>query len=116
MLLFAPVKSRFILHFTIDTNKWRSRTRRATKNHNYTVDWLFKKMKYLGHLIDLDMDAANEYIEFQDVLDNFAFNETTGLFESNVIMDRVYIIIRYIRRNLKNCVSTRFVLILFCVS
>lgn len=46
-------------------------------------------MKYLGHLIDFDTDAANEYLEFQDVLDNFDYDEKTKLFDPTHLMERV---------------------------
>lgn len=46
-------------------------------------------MKYLGHLIDFDTDATHEYLEFQDVLDNFDYNEETKLFDPTDLMQRV---------------------------
>lgn len=72
----------------------------ALEAHNYTVDWLFDQMKYLGHLIDFDATAANEYMEFQNVLDNFAYNKSTGLYDPTDIMHDVSI-----KRAIRSCCS-----------
>lgn len=63
----------------------------AHKGHNRSADWLFDKMKYLGHLIDFDIDSANEYLEFQEILDNYDYNEATRLFDPTARMESVNI-------------------------
>lgn len=61
----------------------------ANKGHNRSVDWLFDKMKYLGHLIDFDIDSANEYLDFQEILDNYDYDEVTKLYDPTYRMELV---------------------------
>lgn len=43
----------------------------------------------MGHLIDFDAEAANEYSEFQDVLDMYDYDENTKLFDTQKRMEEV---------------------------
>lgn len=43
----------------------------------------------MGKLFDSDDTSSSEYMEIQDVLDTYAFDEKTHLFDTAAIMERV---------------------------
>lgn len=55
---------------------------RATKTNNYSVEWFFKNIRYLGRLFDLGIEDYDEYVKFQDVLDEIDFNNVTKVYDS----------------------------------
>lgn len=56
---------------------WRSK---RTKNH--TVDWLFRNIRFLGHVFDFNSEYFDQYIEFQDLLDIIDVNNVTHLYDT----------------------------------
>lgn len=64
---------------------------RAIKSNNYSAKWLFDKIRYMGKLFELDDTSSSEYMEFQDVLDTYDFDNKTHLFDTATTMERVNI-------------------------
>lgn len=62
---------------------------RATKTNNYSVEWFFKNIRYLGRLYDLGIEDYDEYVKFQDVLDEIDFNNVTKVYDSQETVIRV---------------------------
>lgn len=44
--------------------------KRSAHTKNHTVDWLFRNIRYLGHVVHFDIDYFDEYSIFQDLLDS----------------------------------------------
>lgn len=58
---------------------WISRSKRT---NNHSVEWLFKNIRYLGHVFDFDLRSFDNYIIFQDLLDIIDVNNETNLFDT----------------------------------
>lgn len=52
---------------------------RASKIRNYNEEWILGRLRYLGRLYDFDGDGREIYEHFQDLLDKYDSNKTTGL-------------------------------------
>lgn len=53
------------------------------------MEWLFEKIRYLGHVFDYDIEFYEDYIHFQDLLDvidqsNISMYDTQDKFEFKV--------------------------------
>lgn len=55
---------------------------RSKRTNNHTVEWLFKNIRYLGHVFDFDTTSFDNYIIFQDLLDIIDVNNETKLFDT----------------------------------
>lgn len=55
---------------------------RSKLTKNYTVDWLFKNIQYLGHVFDFSTDFFDQYIILQDLLDIIDVNNASGLYDT----------------------------------
>ena len=54
---------------------------RSKRTKNYTVDWLFENIQYLGHTLQFDITDYDKFIIFQDLLDKIDVNNTTHTFD-----------------------------------
>lgn len=63
--------------------------KRARKSKNYSSDWYFERIPFLGYLFEYEVELYDEYIKFQDVLDvvdqsNISMYDTQDKFEFKV--------------------------------
>lgn len=72
-------KNHFFLTLAISQIPWIQRSKR-TKNH--TVDWLFKNIRFLGHIFHFDIDLFENYRIFQDLLDSIDVNNKTQIYNT----------------------------------
>lgn len=61
----------------------------ARKSKNYSADWYFERIRYLGYVFEYEIELYDEYIKFQDVLDvvdqsNISMYDTQDKFEFKV--------------------------------
>lgn len=69
----------------------------STKTTEYSFDWFFKKIQYLGRLLDIDLVDYDDYVQFQEVLDRIDVSEFTGRFNSQeIIRERVSFIFKFV--------------------
>lgn len=54
---------------------------RSKRTKNYTFDWLFQNVGYLGHHLRFDTNEYDKYIIFQDLLDKIDVNNVTQTFD-----------------------------------
>lgn len=62
---------------------------RERKSKNYSADWYFERIRYLGYVFEYEIEMYDEYIKFQDVLDvvdqsNISMYDTQDKFEFKV--------------------------------
>lgn len=60
---------------------------RSERTQNHTVEWLFDHVKYLGHLLDFDLEFYDEYVKFQDVLDAIDPDNVTKVYDSQNVFE-----------------------------
>lgn len=58
----------------------------STRTTEYSLDWFFKNIKWLGRMLDLDLLGYEEYAQFQKVLDRIDVDESTGRYNSQEIL------------------------------
>lgn len=62
----------------------------SSKTSEYTFDWFFKRIPYIGRVLDIDLVNYDEFVEFQNVLDRFDISPLTGRFNTQeIIRDKV---------------------------